>query len=84
MRERSGPTVFKEELRELKAETEHDCPFCQSFDELQENRLFRILHNLIVMQEMTELVHEYSVTELINIMNPKSQYKRYLEEMAAL
>lgn len=82
LRDRSGGTVFREELNELKDETDHSCPFCESFQKLQDSRLHRILHNLIVMREMTEKVQEYSVEELLGIMNPQSQYTKYLQQMA--
>jgi hypothetical protein len=81
-RDRSGPTVYQEEIRELQQETGHKCPFCESFDQLQESRLYRILHNLLVMKEMTTKVKELDVPELLSIMNPNSRYTGYLEEMA--
>jgi len=79
LRNRSGPTVFREELRELKEETGHECPFCQSFKSLHNSRQHRILHNLIVMREMTDMILEYSLEELIEMMNPKSKYTGYLK-----
>lgn len=83
LRDRSGSAVFREELSELKAETNHSCPFCKSFEDLQENREDRVLHNLIVMSEMAEDVGEYSTDELLNIMNPRSKYTKYLKKLTA-
>jgi hypothetical protein len=82
-RDRSGSTVFHEELAQLKSDTGHECPYCESFEKLQESRLFRILHNLLVMREMAESVHDYSISETLDIMNSKSKYTKYLEKMAA-
>lgn len=82
-RDRSGPDVYKKEFRELKVETDHECPYCESFDQLQENRMSRILHNLIVMREMTEMVEYYSISDLLDIMNPRSKYTKYLEKIRA-
>lgn len=83
LRNRSGPTVFKQEFEDMKDETGHECPYCESFDNLQESRLYRILHNLIVIREMTNQVEEYSVSEILELMNPRSKYTKYLEQMAA-
>lgn len=82
LRDRSGPTVFREEIRGLKEETNHDCPFCRSFEELQESRLNRILHNLLVMREMTHMIREKPIGEVLDMMNPRSRYTGYLESMA--
>jgi tRNA-guanine family transglycosylase len=82
-RNRSGPTVFKQEFTDMKEETGHECPYCASFDKLQESRLYRILHNLIVIREMTEQVEAYSTAEILELMSPQSKYRTYLERMAA-
>lgn len=83
-RDRSGGTVFREQLSELKSETNHSCPFCNSFNELQEGREERILHNLVVMSEMADLISKYSTEELLDIMNPRSKYTKYLKKLAAV
>lgn len=81
LRDRSGPTVFKQELRNLKTETGHECPFCESFEQLQEDRWTRILHNLMVMRDMCEMVQEQSLSEIAEIMNSNSKYWTYLEPL---
>lgn len=83
LRNRSGPTVFRNELKELKEETGHECPFCQSFESLQDSRQHRVLHNLMVMREMTDMMLEYSLGEIIDIMNPESRYTGYLKEFVS-
>jgi queuine/archaeosine tRNA-ribosyltransferase len=84
LRDRSGPTVFREQLDDLKSETNHECPFCESFETLHENREDRVLHNLVVMSEMADVISDYSITELIKMMNPNSKYTGYLEKLAAV
>lgn len=83
LRDRSGPTVFREELNGLKQETDHECPFCESFEQLHDNRSNRVLHNLLVMREMTDMIEERSIHEVLDLMNPRSRYTRYLQQMAA-
>lgn len=83
LRDRSGPTVFREQLDDLKSETEHSCPFCESFEALHDNREDRVLHNLVVMSEMADVVSDYTITELIDMMNPNSRYTSYLETLLA-
>ena len=47
--------IHKDEFEPLKLNTGHQCPFCDSFDKLSEEsgRWFRIMHNLIVMTELS-------------------------------
>lgn len=40
------------EFQRWKQAVEHNCPFCDSFSELSNNRWHRILHNLTVMAEL--------------------------------
>lgn len=40
------------EFQQWKQVVEHNCPFCDSFSELSNNRWYRILHNLTVMAEL--------------------------------
>lgn len=82
-RDRSGPDVYREEFRELKSETNHKCPYCESFNRLQQSRMNRILHNLIVMREMTDMVENNSISDLLDIMNPRSKYTKYLQKIEA-
>jgi queuine/archaeosine tRNA-ribosyltransferase len=82
LRERSGPTLFKEELREVQQATEHECPFCDSFDDLHNNREYRILHNLLVTRDTCEMVQELSLEEILELMNSNSRYYGYLEKLS--
>lgn len=49
--------ITLERFYELRAITGHWCPFCSRIDELQKNKLYRALHNLIVIQETVELIN---------------------------
>lgn len=51
LREVGGPAYTAATFIELKTATRHDCPFCESFDRLQHDRLDQALHNLIVIHE---------------------------------
>jgi queuine/archaeosine tRNA-ribosyltransferase len=50
-----GITV--KEFRELRLLTGHQCPFCSSIEKLQKHKLYRALHNLLVIQETVELIN---------------------------
>ena len=50
-----GITV--EQFQELRALTGHQCPFCGTIDQLQKHKLYRALHNLLVIQETVELIN---------------------------
>jgi queuine/archaeosine tRNA-ribosyltransferase len=81
LRERSGPALFKEELREVRQETGHECPFCDSFDDLHDKREYRILHNLLVSRDTCEMVQELSLEEILGLMNSNSRYYGYLDRL---
>jgi hypothetical protein len=36
------------------------------------------------MSEMADVISDYSITELIKMMNPNSKYTGYLEKLAAV
>lgn len=82
LRERSGPALFKEELREVRQATGHNCPFCDSFDDIHDKREYRILHNLLVTRETCEMVQKLSLEEILEVMNSNSRYYGYLDELA--
>lgn len=51
LREIGGAAYGAASFAELKAVTGHTCPFCESFERLQVDRLDQALHNLIVIQD---------------------------------
>lgn len=78
-KQRSGNVLTASELPHLKAETGHSCSFCEEISSLRDNRWNRIIHNLIVIHEMTERVREMSTIEMISSMDQKSRYRKRLE-----
>jgi len=80
--DRNGPKVFREDLNQLRVESGHDCPFCSSYSELRESRISRILHNLIVLKEMSRQVGDYTTNEVIAQMNDQSRYTSLLRSLA--
>jgi queuine/archaeosine tRNA-ribosyltransferase len=80
---RSGNLLTKDELPHLKAETGHSCPFCESMKQLRNNRWDRIMHNLIVIHEMTSRVEQMSYEEIIDAMDEQSTYRRRLEQVTS-
>ncbi len=49
---RNNGSLNEAEYKLWKENIQHDCPFCDSFDRLSNNRWDRIMHNLIVMAEL--------------------------------
>ena len=80
---RSGNLLTRDELPHLKAETGHSCPFCESMEQLRNNRWDRIMHNLIVIHEMTNRVEQMSYEEIIDAMDEQSTYRRRLEQVTS-
>lgn len=80
--DRNGPKVFREDLDRLKDESGHNCPFCSSYTELRESRISRILHNLIVLKEMSRKVGDYTMEEVVTQMNDQSRYTSLLRSLA--
>ncbi|MFB6197623.1 MAG: hypothetical protein ABEI52_05050, partial [Halobacteriaceae archaeon] len=79
---RGGNILTSDELPHLKAETNHECPFCESISRLRNNRWDRIIHNLIVIHEMTNRIDKMNQQDVIEAMNPNSRYRKHLEELA--
>jgi len=78
---RSGKTLTSDELPHIKAETNHDCPFCKDIQQLRENRWDRVVHNLIVTHELTNRVPEMNREDIIVAMNENSKYRKHLEDL---
>lgn len=78
---RSGNVLTRQKLPHLKAETDHNCTFCEDMSRLSNNRWDRILHNLIVTHEVVERIDQMSRQEVIDLMDPSSQYRKRLENI---
>lgn len=65
--------LTQEEFEELRLRTGHQCPFCESFEKLREDRLYRSLHNLAVLLEMAEGISHMGSTEITKLIADKSE-----------
>jgi queuine/archaeosine tRNA-ribosyltransferase len=80
-RRKRGKVLKSSELPHLKAETNHECPFCEDISNLRNNRWDRIMHNLIVTHELSKRVTEMSRKEVIAAMDANSRYRKQLEDL---
>ncbi len=80
---RSGKVLTKDELPHLKAETGHECPFCEEMSQLSSSRWNRVMHNLIVIQDMTNKVEDMTREEILEAMDEKSTYRRRLKKVTS-
>lgn len=76
---RSGSVLTESELPHLRSETKHSCPFCEDINNLRNNRWDRVIHNLIVIHEMTIQMEEMTTDEIIIAMDANSRYRKRLE-----
>jgi len=77
-----GITV--EQFQELRSLTGHQCPFCDTIDELQKHKLYRALHNLLVIQETVELINfgdRHTIKTIYEQGSPRyrQEYEKWLE-----
>lgn len=77
---RSGGILKREDLDQIKSETNHSCVFCNSIKRLQ-NRENRILHNLIVTREVAKRVENMEKDKILERMNHKSTYYKLYQGM---
>lgn len=74
--------LTQEEFDELRLRTGHQCPFCESFENLREDRLYRGLHNLAVLLEMAEGISDMDSTEIARLIADKSErYYKMFEDL---
>lgn len=76
---RGGSVLTGSKLPHLRSETGHKCPFCESVNDLRKSRWNRIIHNLIVIHEMTNQMEEMTTEEIIGAMDSNSRYRKRLE-----
>ncbi len=65
-------SLSREDFEHLKTLTGHECPFCEDFRKLQNDRIYRALHNLIVMYETVEFAKRKNPKEILGIMSKTS------------
>lgn len=80
--DRDGPKLFENELSTVKRKTGHHCPFCETHEQLRNSRFDRILHNLVVLHEMSRDVEECSSEALLDQMTESSRYHSVLDAIS--
>ena len=78
LREIGGSTYNAKSFAELKALTDHHCPFCESFERLQEDRLDQALHNLFVIHDTVTALERGidTLTSEVRLIIGESRYLR--------
>ncbi|MFW5709445.1 MAG: hypothetical protein ACOCX5_04415 [Chloroflexota bacterium] len=78
-------SLDREDFERLKLITEHQCPFCDDFIKLSNNRFYRIVHNLACMLDTLDLMQTWNkerIFETIQMVSPR--YMRYYREWVEL
>lgn len=77
-----GITVSQ--FNQWRALTQHSCPFCESIDDLQQKKIYRTLHNLIVIRDTVEMLNDDKFDEARNIYEHGSpRYRKEYEKWLA-
>jgi queuine/archaeosine tRNA-ribosyltransferase len=69
-----------QQLREL---TRHQCPFCEDIDGLQQRKMYRTVHNLIVIKETVNIINSGDFDNVRNIyehgsLRYQKEYEKWL------
>lgn len=65
-----------DQFNEWKSLTGHRCPYCESLIELQNRKMFRAVHNLIVMAESVDMVNQRAFERIATIYaNGSKKYR---------
>lgn len=56
-REIGGRAYETSEFSALKEETGHNCPFCEDIENLQKNRIYQMMHNLVVVLDTVDALN---------------------------
>lgn len=73
--------LTRDEFEMIRQITGHQCPFCEDFFQLGENRLYRSLHNLVAVMETVKPSAELNAKAIADLIAWKSQrYYRLFEE----
>jgi len=70
----SARSITWAEFQAGKENTQHDCPFCQNDVSLRSDRIMRAAHNLVVMNETLERLHQWDDTGILDSMQGQSRY----------
>jgi queuine/archaeosine tRNA-ribosyltransferase len=84
LREIGGPAYDAASFSEAKERTGHECPFCESFERLQRDRLDQALHNLIVIRDSVAALERGLDTLSASVQGViyNSRYARWRREKA--
>ena len=71
------------QFRELCDLTNHSCPFCADIEQLQSRKMYRALHNLIVIKDTVQMINSgmyKQVQEIYQQGSPRYQqeYEKWL------
>ncbi|MDZ7378726.1 MAG: hypothetical protein ONB06_05195 [candidate division KSB1 bacterium] len=70
------------EFMQIKERSGHHCPFCEDFNLLRENRLYRCLHNLVAVMETAEENGQLGSSDIASLIAWKSaKYYRLFEKV---
>lgn len=79
LREIGGTAYNAESFAALKSLTNHQCPFCESFERLQNDRLDQALHNLLVIHDTIAALERgiHTLTPEVQLIIGESRYRRF-------
>jgi queuine/archaeosine tRNA-ribosyltransferase len=71
------------EFEELRVRTHHQCPFCNSIERLQREKMYRALHNLVSIRQSVDMINggEYqTIREIYEKGSPRyrKEYQKWL------
>lgn len=70
-----------EQFNEWRVLTGHQCPYCDSLEELQNKKMYRAVHNLIVMAESVDMINSGNYEKIRSIYaNGSKKYRNEFEK----
>jgi queuine/archaeosine tRNA-ribosyltransferase len=73
------------QFRELCNITQHSCPFCQDIEQLQSRKMYRTLHNLIVIKDTVQMINSGMFKQVQKIYQHGSpRYQQEYEKWLAI
>lgn len=73
-----------QEFEELRTRTQHECPYCRSIERLQEEKMYRALHNLISIRQSVDMINQERYELIRNIYeNGSPRYRKEYQKWLA-
>jgi queuine/archaeosine tRNA-ribosyltransferase len=73
-----------QEFKALRARTQHTCPFCRSIEELQQEKMYRALHNLMSVCQSVEMINQRKYELIRSIYeNGSPRYRKEYQKWLA-